>query len=188
MSAENYKDLIKGYTKMLTKEKRMAERFIDEFFTSNQIIFLNQFLKEKMGTELMVEEYSFPINFQGTDEEEYNIPNCISDAENSPETWTISLNKLDIYDLTFAVKGIHLPNGSSNEILDKIVACKSSPNKMINGDQFHEETMQQMLSEALAAGRVKMLGGASLQDVLGSLAAGRVRFVAVNDPAELDIK
>ena len=63
---------------------------------------------------------------------------------------------------------IHLLNGSSNEILDKIVACNSSSNKMINGDQFHEETMQHMVSEALAEGRVKMLGGASLEDVLGS--------------------
>lgn len=81
-----------------------------------------------------------------------------------------------------------LLNGSSNEILDKIVACKSSSNNMINGDQFHEEIMQQMVSEALADGSVKLLGGASLEDVLGSLDAGRVRFVAVNDPSELDIK
>lgn len=186
--SKNYGGLIKGYTKMSIKEKRMAERFVNEFFTCNQIIFLNQFLKYKMGTEVMVEEYSFPINFQSKDEGVYNIPNCISDAENSAETWAISLNKLDIYDLTFDVKGIHLPNGSSNEILDKILANKSSSNKMINGDQFHEEIMQQMVSEALSAGRVKMLGGASLENVLDSLAAGRVSFVAVNDPSELGIQ
>lgn len=185
MSSEYYKDLIKSYAKMSIKEKRMAERFVNEFFTCNQIIFLNQFLKYKTGTELMVEECSFPINFQSKDE---GIPNCISDAENSPETWTINLNESDIYDLTFVVKGIHLRDGFSNEILDKIVACKSSPNKMINGDQFHQETMQQMYSEALSAGRVKLLGGASLEDALNSLAAGRVQFVAVKNPAELGIK
>jgi hypothetical protein len=181
MSVEDYKDIIKDYTKMAPEKKRMAERFVNEFFTLNQIIFLNQFLKDKLGTELMVEECSFPINLQ-------NMDNCISDVENAPETETIRLNKLDTYDLSFMVKGIYLQSGSTNEILDKIVSQKSSSNKMVNGDQFHEETMQQMLSEAFAAGRVKMLGGASLEDVLGSLAAGRVRFVAVNDPAELGIE
>jgi len=94
----------------------------------------------------------------------------------------------NIYDLTFSVKGIHLRDGFSNEILDKIVACKSSSNKMINGDQFHQETMEQIYSEALSAGRVKMLGGTSLENVLNSLAAGRVQFVAVKNPAELGIK
>jgi hypothetical protein len=29
MSSKDYKDLIKGYKKMATKEKRMAERFVN---------------------------------------------------------------------------------------------------------------------------------------------------------------
>ena len=48
--------------------------------------------------------------------------------------------------------------------------------------------MEQLCSEALAAGNVKLLGETSLQDYLDSLAAGRVRFVAVSSLAGLDIK
>ena len=58
---------------------------------------------------------------------------------------------------------------------------------MINADQLHEEIMEQLCSEALAAGNVKLLGETSLQDYLDSLAAGRVRFVAVSSLAGLDI-
>jgi hypothetical protein len=188
MSAENYKDLIKDYTKMSTGKKRVAECFVNEFFSCNQIIFLNQFLKEELGTGLMIEEFSLPVELQSKDEENNEIMlGCISEAENAPETHTINLNILETYDLSFMVNGIYLQSGSSNEILDKIVAYKSSSDEMINADQLHEEIMEQLCSEALAAGNVKLLGETSLQDYLDSLAAGRVRFVAVSSLAGLDI-
>jgi hypothetical protein len=170
----NYEDIIKNYSAMPLKEKMAAARYVNEFFTSDQIELLRQFVKKEFGAEVVVEEHLLPIEAQGIDKDNDEVLFLgFGEVEGLEGNNIIQLDKLETYDLPFKVKGIYRHNDSrsSNELLDKLKTDYVSHNERINrilpSGQFDKEIM--------------------IDRFLGALAAGRVHFVTVNSLDELGI-
>jgi hypothetical protein len=56
-----YEDIIKDYEEMPSKIKMAAIRYVDEFFTFDQLKLLEQFIKEEFAMELNFEEHHLPV-------------------------------------------------------------------------------------------------------------------------------
>jgi len=170
MSAVNYEDIIKDYTRMPSEEKMTAIKYVDEFFTSDQIELLGKFVKEEFGTKLLVEEFNFPIEVQeinGDNDEVINLG--FSEVEGREGVNIIQLNKLETYDLSFKVNGFYLQDDSkSNEILEKLKTDYTSHNGMANQivpeNQLDDETIHRLF-EAVVVGRVRFVTAGSLGDL-----------------------
>jgi len=184
-----YEDIIKDYAGMCSKIKMHAIKYVDEFFTSDQIGLLKQFVEKEFGEELLVEEHNLPIKAQKINEV---INLGFGEAEGKEGTCTIQLNKLDTYDLPFKVKGFYFKDDSksSNDILERLKTNHNIHNNMVNqivpSDQWDEEIMSQRLLKALAEGRVN-LDEESTRKLVEAIAAGRVRFLPAGSLAGLDI-
>jgi len=166
----NYEDIIKDFTKMSHKEKMAAIKYVDEFFTFEQIILLGQFVKEEFGTKLMVEEHNFPIEAQEIDKDNDEVLNLgFGEVEGMEGTNTIQLNKLETYDLPFKVNGFYFQEDSrsSNGMLEKLKTDYTCHNEMVNQPtgQLDEEAIMNQFLEALAAGRVRFVTAGSLGDL-----------------------
>ncbi len=118
----NYEDIIKDYTMMPSEEKMAAIKYVDEFFTSDQIELLGQFVKEEFGADLIIYECHLPIEAQGIDENnEKFIYLGLDEGEDMEGVNIIQLNKLETYDLLFKVNGSYFQDDSkSNDILEKL--------------------------------------------------------------------
>jgi len=118
----NYEDIIKDYTMMPSEEKMAAIKYVDEFFTSDQIELLGKFVKEEFGADLIIYECHLPIEAQGIDE--YNekfIFLGLNEGEGMEGINIVQLNKLETYDLLFKVNGSYFQDDSkSNDILEKL--------------------------------------------------------------------
>ena len=178
-----YEDIIKDYAEMLPEIKMHAIKYVDEFFTSDQIKLLGQFVKKELGADLVVEEHQLPVVAKGIDKDNDEVVySGHSEVEGKEGVITIQLNKLETYDLPFKVKGIYLQEyfRSSNDILDKLKTNHNIHNNMVNqivpSDQWDEEIMSQRLLKALAEGRVN-LDEESTRKLVEAIAAGRVCFL-----------
>ena len=187
-----YENIIKDYKKMPSREKMAAIRYVDEFFTYDQIKLLKEFIKKEFGTELTVEEHCFPIIAQEIDKDGDEVINlAFGEFEAGGRINIVQLNKLDNYDLPFKVKGAYPEDvfKSSNDVLDKLKTNNTFHSNMVNqiipSDQ---REMEQRLLKALTDGRAQILGDASLLDVLDAVAEGRVRFLPFGSLPGLDIK
>jgi len=155
---------------MPSEEKMAAIKYVDEFFTFDQIILLGQFVKEEFGTKLQVEEFNLPIEAQEIDEDNDEVINLgFGEIEGREGTNTIQLNKLKSYDLPFKVNGFYPQDDSisSNEILEKLKTNHTCHNGMANQPtgQLDEEAIMTRFLESLAAGRVRFVTADSLGDL-----------------------
>jgi len=188
----NYEDIIKDYAGMCSDTKMHAIKYVDEFFTSDQIKLLSQFIKEEFGTELMVEEHNLPVVAKGIDKDNDEVVySGLSDAEGMEGTCTIQLNKLETYNLPFKAKGFYPQNDSkSNDILEKLRTNhnihKNMVNQIVPSDQWDQEIMSQRLLKTLTEGRAN-LDAETTRKLVEAIAEGRVRFLPAGSLAGLDI-
>jgi len=156
ISAVNYEDIIKDFSKMPSKVKMVAIKCVDEFFTYDQIELLGKFVKEELGTELMFEEFPLPIATHSMIEDYVEVILGFGEIEDMEGNNTIQLNKLENYYLPFKVNGFYLQDDSrpSNEILEKLKTNYNIPdNQILTGAYLDTGAIHRLLEET-ASGRI----------------------------------
>lgn len=73
----DYSKIIKDYDQLYEAAKARARYWANQFFTEEEIGVLRQYLKEKSGTALFVEEYSLPLEFKHSETGEEDEPYLI---------------------------------------------------------------------------------------------------------------